>query len=409
MKSLVLCWSALLSLGFIFGPNPAHAQAGSLDKTFGKGGIALGNFGSSGGVAAAALQSDGKILVLNANGNFELVRFNANGSVDTTFGSGGSAQVIFASTNTPQALSIQSDGSIVVSGIATNDNTNFQFVAARFSSTGALDSTFGSGGQAATSVPGSLGQGASLIQPDGKIVVAGSTIINPRASTLLAMTRFNADGTLDTAFGTDGWVESSANTFASSVGVDASGNIFVVAGSKIAELDPSGTPLASVTPAAIVSSASGGKNGATLLQANGQYLVGKSVFEGKRDIDLQAQRFTATGAIDNTFQSPTFDFAGEGGTGFGDIADAFALQSDGKILVGASHFSGGFSNELFALARLNSNGTLDSTFGSGGKVTTNVGGMESVNTILLQTDGKIVAIGTANSFSNIALVRYLGN
>jgi uncharacterized delta-60 repeat protein len=408
MKSLVLCWSAVLSLAVIFGPNPAHAQAGRLDNTFGKGGIVLSNFGTSGGVAAAALQSDGKILALISNGNFEVVRFNTNGSVDTTFGSGGSAQVIFANTNTPQALSIQSDGSIVVSGIATNDSTNFNFVAARFSASGALDSTFGTGGQATTGVPGSLGQGASLIQPDGKIVVAGSTLTNPRSSTLMAMTRFNSNGSLDTAFGIDGWVETNASTVASSVGVDAAGNIFVVAGGTITELNPSGTVLGKVTPAAIVRSASGGKSGATLLQSNGQFLFAENVFEGRRDIDTKVVRFTATGAVDNTFNNATFDFNGEGGFGTGDITNSIATQTDGKIVLGASHFSGGFSNELFAVARLNTNGTLDSTFGTGGKVTTNVGGAEGVNVILVQPDGKILAIGTANSGSNVALVRYTG-
>lgn len=409
MKSLVLFWSAVLSLAVIFGPNPAHAQAGSLDKTFGKGGVVLSNFGSSGGVAAAALQSDGKILLLISNGNFEVVRFNTNGTLDTTFGSGGSAQVIFASTNTPQALSIQSDGSIVVSGIATNDDINFEFVAARFSPSGALDATFGAGGQATTAVPGSLAQGTSLIQADGKIIVAGSTLINPRSSTLMAMTRFNANGTLDTGFGNEGWVETNASTLASSVGLDAAGNIFVVADGTITELNPSGAPQANVAPAAIVTSSSGGKSGATALQANGQFLFAENVFEGRRDIDTKVVRFTATGTVDNTFQNATFDFAGEGGFGAGDITNSIAIQpADGKIVLGAEHFSGGFSNELFAVARLNTNGSLDTTFGTGGKVTTNVGGSQSVNVVLIQGDGKILAIGTANSSSNVALVRYLG-
>src|SRR5215471_8516496 len=118
MKLHVLRWSVLLSLAVIFGSNLAHAAAGSLDPTFGSGGKVVGSFGSPIVVTNAALQSDGKIVVLISNDltNFALVRFLSNGSVDTSFGSGGVAQTIFGNFNFPGAVAIQSDGKIVVTG-----------------------------------------------------------------------------------------------------------------------------------------------------------------------------------------------------------------------------------------------------------------------------------------------------
>jgi uncharacterized delta-60 repeat protein len=374
----------------------------------------VANFGSPILVANAALQADGKIVVLISNdlSNFALVRFLPNGSVDTSFGSGGVAQTIFANFNFPHSISIQSDGTIIVTGIATNDEIHFEFVAARFDNNGGLDATFGAGGQATAPVAGLLGESVSLIQPDGKILIAGSALINPRRPTLLAMARFNSDGSLDSTFGMNGSVEqTSVVTFCSSLGLDSAGDIFVVAGSAIAEFNPSGGPASHVTPASIVASSQNGASRATAFQPDGRYVFAEALLEGpirRRDTDTKVVRFTATGAIDATFSSPTFDFVGEGQANTGDVTAAVAIFPNGQVMLGASHFAGGFTNELFALARLNSNGSLDPGFGTGGIVTTNVGGVEGVAALVVQPDGKIIAVGTANNFADVALVRYLG-
>jgi uncharacterized delta-60 repeat protein len=413
MKSLVLRWSALLSLAVIFGPNLAHAAAGSLDPTFGKGGKVVGNFGSPIVVANAALQSDGKIVVLTSNDdtNFALVRFQSNGSVDTSFGSGGVAQTIFANFNFPQSVSIQSDGRIVVTGIATDNQINYVFAAARFNADGSLDSTFGVGGQTTAGVGGLLAESVSLIQPDGKILLAGAVII-PRRPARLAMARFNADGSLDSSFGINGTLEQpSAVAFVSGVAINAAGNILVEAGSAIAAFNLNGGALSQVTPATISASSHGGGRTATAFQADGRFVFAKSILEGTArafDSDTQVVRFTATGATDPTFSSPVFDFVGEGGSRTFDSTAAVAVLPNGQIVLGASHADPASTNEVFALARLNANGSLDPAFGSGGIVTTNVGGVEGVAAILVQPDGKIIAIGTANSFADVALVRYLG-
>jgi uncharacterized delta-60 repeat protein len=121
-------------------------------------------------------------------------------------------------------------------------------------------------------------------------------------------------------------------------------------------------------------------------------------------------RFQQTGAVDPSFSSPAFDFAGEGGAG-NDGASASALAANGQIVVGGNHFAGGF--DLFGLARLNSNGSLDSTFGAGGVVTASFPTQTSasVSTVLVQPDGKIIAVGqtlTSAGIANLALARFLG-
>jgi uncharacterized delta-60 repeat protein len=414
MKPFILRLSAgLLYFAFVFSATSVYAAAGGLDPTFGQGGRVVSSFGSPILVSNAALQSDGKVVVLISNdlSNFAVVRFLSNGSLDTNFGTGGFAQTIFANFNMPHSLEIQPDGKIVAAGIATNNEVTYEFAVARFNTDGSLDTTFGTGGQATTTVTGFLTESVSLIQPDGKILIAGSALISVRRPTQLAMVRYNPDGSLDSSFGNNGKLEEvSAASVPSALALDAAGNIFVEGANGITEFRHNGNLASQVIPATIVTSSHGGA-GATAFQPNGSYVVAKTVAEGnvrRRDLDTQVMRFTANGAIDTTFNGPTFDFVGEGGNSNDDTTTAVAIQPNGKIVLGASHSSPAFTNEVFALARLNSNGSLDSSFGSGGIVTTNVGGVEGVATILLQPDGNIIAIGTANNFADVALVRYLG-
>ena len=415
MKPFILRLSAgLLYFAFSLGATSVYAAAGGLDLTFGQGGRVVSSFGSPILVANAALQSDGKVVVLISNdlSNFAVVRFLPNGSLDTNFGTGGFAQTIFANFNMPHSLAIQSDGKIVASGIATNNETTYEFAAARFNTDGSLDTTFGTGGQATTPVTGFLTQSVSLVQPDGKILIAGSALISVRRPTQLAMVRYNPDGSLDSSFGNNGRLEKvSAASVPSALALDAAGNIFVEGANTVVEFRSDGNLESQVTSAPIIVASSHGGARATAFQSNGSYVVAKTVEEGtvrQGDIDTKVLRFTAAGTVDTTFNNPAFDFAQEGGNGINDVTSALAIQPNGKIVLGASHTSSAFSNELFALARLNPNGSLDSSFGSGGIITTNVGGVEGVATILLQPDGNIIAIGTANNFADVALVRYLG-
>src|SRR5262249_19459262 len=154
-------------------PSPLRAADGDLDTTFGSGGMVITDFGGDDLANAVALQSDGKIVAAGRTqvggvSSFALVRYNADASLDTTFGTGG--KVATDSLGDAFALSIRSDGKIVVAGGRTQSPSTF--VLARYNSDGSLDTTFGSGGTVVrTDFSGSYA--ALLLQPDGKIVVAG--------------------------------------------------------------------------------------------------------------------------------------------------------------------------------------------------------------------------------------------
>jgi uncharacterized delta-60 repeat protein len=390
----------------------AAPAPGSLDTTFGTGGEALTSLGVNGGVPSdAILQSNGDILV---GGTFGIARFLPDGQLDTTFGSGGFAAVNlpFDGEN-PSTLAVQPDGKIVWAGTEGNPNFvpggTFQFAVARFNSNGTLDTGFGTNGVATTEFFSPPLQGAQefadavVVQPDGKILVAGSARQgqNKFAPIQAAIARFNPGGTLDTSFGTGGRVLSATHGAVAALGLDAAGDIFVLP--DLAEFSPAGQADAAVTPAAITNSSHGGD---AAFLANGQFVIGSSIGVAKHDVDVQVQRFNADGSVAST--SSTFDYSGATGIDQGrDGANAVVVQANGQALVGGSHFQ---STAVFGLARVNGDGTLDSTFGTGGTVLTSVNGDDAIDAILVQPDGKIIAVGFSENNSTgvvfIALVRY---
>jgi uncharacterized delta-60 repeat protein len=164
-----------------------YKKDGSLDPTFGSGGIAKTAVGSLDGARAVVLQRDGKIVAVgDIFSRFGLVRYNANGSLDRSFGSGGRAKAGFGSgsSTAPTAAALQRDGRIVVAGwvVKLSRHSKWEFALARFRPNGGLDRSFGAGGKVATSfrklAPPRSGPRmdtawAVAIQPNGKIVLAG--------------------------------------------------------------------------------------------------------------------------------------------------------------------------------------------------------------------------------------------
>jgi uncharacterized delta-60 repeat protein len=128
----------------------------------------------------------------------------------------------------------------------------------------------------------------------------------------------------------------------------------------------------------------------------------------KHDVDIQVQRFNADGSL--AVASPAFDFSGATGLDQArDSAGAVAVQPNGQTVVAGAHF---LSTSPIGVARVNTNGSLDAGFGSGGTVTTTIQGDEGASAVLIQTDGKIIAVGFSENNStgvaDVALVRYLG-
>jgi uncharacterized delta-60 repeat protein len=177
---------------------------GSLDTTFngtGKVTTSVGN--SNSGASDLAIQTDGKIVVAgisrNVSNDFAVVRYNPNGSLDTSFGGTGKITIPFGDSHSDaKSVAIQSDGKIVAVGQSGNGNTGFDFAVIRLNPNGSLDMTFGGTGKVITPIVNQdfiSFASAVAIQPDGKIVAAGSYGIEDEFSRF-AVARYIGDSVL---------------------------------------------------------------------------------------------------------------------------------------------------------------------------------------------------------------------
>jgi len=416
MKCSRFILPGLVALGLIFTIETAHAAAGSLDSTFGSNGVVSVNFNSQFLPADVIEQPDGKILVSNGYFPFQVVRFEPNGSLDSSFGSGGVTNP-FAPNNNPSsagAMALESDGKILV--VAGGGPV------VRLNSNGSLDTSFGNGGMTAPGVPAGFGfsAGPVLVQPDGKILLGGTASdIGYRTDifqTVLA--RYNADGTPDTTFGNGGSIQVTGSQGETTMALLANGDIITVNWAAIAQFSPTGAPRSSVTGGAVAVIA-GSSFGAEAIESSGEYVLSEvqNAASGRcHDYNTTVIRYTASGAVDSTFSRPLFNFAGVVGCGVSDAISGVAVQADGKIVLAGDHSVTSTSTFENALIRLNTDGSLDSTFGSGGIVLNKQpSNSEGYSRVLIQSDGKIVAAGitsgtttpTFNTVSNLTLSRFL--
>jgi uncharacterized delta-60 repeat protein len=417
-KRLVL----LLGLALAASTVLARAQAGSLDPTFGNGGIVITPFnGENDAVAnAAAIQSDGKILVAGVIPNSQnfpelgVARYNTNGTLDSTFGTGG-----IVTTNEDAAIfgiAVQSTGKIVVGagGFLAVD-------AIRYNTNGSLDTTFGTNGVATVRpfspnafIPGS---GGLALEPDGKILVAAGD----------ALVRFLANGQVDSTFGAAG-VAPLASA-ATAIALLANGSILIAssfdslspaASGTIAEYEPNGTlntsfalngQISTVGPASAITLLSGGK-----FIVAGSFTTAIGTPPAANTMGVSLTRYNPNGTVDTTFGSHggvVTPFSGSTDA----VAFAVAIQSNGDIVAaGQAGSQAPDGPSSFALARFTSSGQVDTTFGANGTVTTAFDNNTAfVSALLIQSDGKIVAVGNDEVISaegqsitdSFALARYL--
>jgi uncharacterized delta-60 repeat protein len=206
--------TGLLAMGLGFGVNFAQAQAGTLDPTFGNGGTVTTNFANgSAGVGGFELANGDIVAVAqvdfvdNGGTGIGLVRYTSTGALDTTFGTNGITNTTFASfTFDPFGFAVQKNGDILVAGEAISSAGQIQFGLARYTSSGILDATFGNSGLVTTVVGTRVDvPTAMLLQPNGKIVMAGFEVAQEGvAPGKMSMVRYNSNGSLDTTFGTGG-------------------------------------------------------------------------------------------------------------------------------------------------------------------------------------------------------------
>lgn len=342
---------------------------GTLDPGFGTGGTVVTSVGATSDFAnGVAIQPDGKIVVVGGayDGTrfaFVVVRYSADGSLDTSFDGDGIVTTSFVpglTSDTAEAVAIQPDGKIVVGGDTRSDANDYDFALVRYTSAGALDTAFGTGGMVTTAISTGVyydGIRAAALQGDGKIVAAGTGRTGD-----FAAARYGTTGSLDTSFHGDGMVQTSVGIGTSDSGSDM------------------------------------------LVQPDGKIVVVGTTYDGA-ERDLAVLRYTAAGALDTGFGGAT----GRVLTAVGPMDTyglAIARQADGKLVaVGETRTASGIH---FALARYLADGSLDPDFGNGGTAISIEG---TAWDVAILADGAILVAGAGYDVpytsSHFTLARYL--
>ena len=388
LRALAAC--VLLTCGVLvspLSPSPSSAQSapGQLDTSFGTQGRAVVffrndtrlGFGDNAEAYAVAVQPDGKIVaagraaVQETSGGFALARLNADGTPDAAFGNNGQVTTrVLGNNDEAYAVKLQPDGKIVVAGTAYAGTGTYEFALVRYHADGTLDQTFGAGGKVTTDFGGDDVVRALLIQPDGKIVAVGFKI-----NELFVLARYETDGSLDATFGAGGRVVTNFGSLRSQAY-------------------------------------------AAVLQPDGKIVAAGDAHSLLTTMDFALARYLPNGALDPTFGTAglvTTDF----GRTFGDYARGVAIQPDGRIVAAGwaenNCTSCGTKSDV-ALARYLPTGALDPSFGGGGMVVTDASrtnGHDRASGVVVQANGRIVVVGTApappqpgGSHPDIAVLRY---
>ena len=362
IKSIFLATTVFIQPWLYF---PAIASPGDLDTTFDTDGISVTTVETFAGSNAhddpnaVAVLADGKVLVggrthrydagVYADIDYTIIRYNIDGSLDTNFGTGGVLidNITAASGDeTPNGMIVLSDGSFVLSGRASGS-----YITAKYTSAGVLDTSFGSGA-GYTNVSPTVNNNTCFglaAMPDGKLVLVGDADMSTHFEIAVAL--LNSDGSLDTSFGTNGFVITLPTGYSNAVAR------------------------------------------AVAVQPDGKILVTGDASDGTQT-DFFLMRLNTDGSLDNTFDTTgivTTDF-----DSLNDIGRGIAIQPDGRILVTGSAYSSSGTGSDFGIARYLSNGTLDTSFNTTGMNNIDILSYGDIaKTVAVQPDGKIIVAGYA--------------
>ena len=337
---------------------------GTVDTGFGTNGAALSDIFDD--AIAIARTDDGKYLVAGnteANGSLVicLFRFNADGTIDTSWGDDGRVVQAPGAGDMGWGISIADDGKILVAGTGASDHTaSF----ARFHADGRLDTSFGNGGTIVTQLRDEDFVQQMTYADDGSALVLSAGRENDY------ILRFNADGTLDTSFGTNGRVAVRAD------GGDMGGHT----------------------------------RGFALLADGGFVATGSALLDGRHAIAVS--RFNADGSVDTSFGDNGVALIGHGSDHL--VGRSLDVRYDGKIIVGGtrSPLDLAIGNHTdprvdVAVAQLFPDGTLDTSFGDAGIQTTDMGHFDAAGEVRVAPDGTIILAGTSDQLS-VFVARYAG-
>lgn len=408
-------FTIIIFVCLIFTADFSHAgSAGTLDTSFDSDGIVITDNNGHDIARGVAIQSDGKIVIVGTTEDststpkFIVCRYNADGSLDTTFDTDG---IVITDVGGDEAyanaVAIQSDGKIVVAGKSGNYG-NSSFTVVRYTTSGALDGTFATGGIATTQLnPSTHNMGRDMvIQSDGKIIVIGVTWGGDYD---FGVVRFTTTGSLDTSFDSDGkrTIDFGDWDFSHAVALQTDGKIILAGRSRVGVGSTYDFALARLTSSGALDTSFDTDGLATSDVSSGSYDSIESLAiqdDGKilaaglsYGNHLALARYTDAGILDTAF-------ATNGVVSISSITEArsIVLQFNGKIV------AAGNAAPDFGIARFTSSGSLDTSFSSDGILIQSIGvNSDAAWDISLQSDGKIVAVGESNNGTDndIAIIR----
>lgn len=378
------------------------AHPGDLDTSFGSGGKKTVNFGGVDAANVVLVQPNGRVVAAGGGGpasSFCVVRLrSANGTLDPTFGSGGKRVIDFGTDDEAvHGAALQPDGKIVLAG-----DSRLQPAVVRLKANGALDTTFDGDGRKVFGW-GAIGRvTAVVVAPNGKILLGGFS--GPEGGNI-QVARLNANGAFDATFGTGGiaTVDFGGTEFGQAMARQADGRILVAGraspgGAVVARLRATGALDPDFGAGGRVTLSAATSAGAVLVQPDRNILVAGNT---SGSAVMTVTRLRPDGSLETSF--------GSGGTAtvdFGSLADLLGgavLQPDGKIVL-AGYTQ---ADEDVAVARLNADGSPDATFGTGGKATVDFGVATFGNAVARAPNGRIVVAGQKTGGDDFAVARLL--
>jgi uncharacterized delta-60 repeat protein len=434
MKSYKLTATIFLLVIFFLNFNQnTKAQAGTLDASFGAGGVVptlLVPNQQANALSDAALQADGKLVVAGGIiyrydavpyfdlNRFLLVRYKTDGTLDPEFGTNGVSAISVGYPAEAASVSILPDGKILAAG-SSRGGISTNLVLARYHPNGSLDASFGTNGVTVDdfALPGEFGSEypvESFVLPDDKILVVGKKLsisaLNPKGTGADPMfsvfiARYNVDGAPDMSFGESGRLLNPSLSCGTmdSVTMQADGKILVSDRicksvdmvSQITRYNPDGSMDAGFAQNGVLRFPPADEANQTKILPNGKILV---------LLRYNLMLFNADGGFErNIFSEPVLI----NGKEF--FPSRFDLQTDGKIVVLGSVRQGYPAVRQVAVARFHANGRIDTTFGESGIFYRITNRSALPNQLLIQPDGKIIGIrGLDSNSPDTTLFRLLG-